>query len=174
MCPIIWERLLIPYPNWHVIFIALLPHFTYKAVNLNLTPIRVLFFCFSFRLYGLMKKKKLLRSNWNFIFFNFFLRFIYLFMRDTDWDRGRDIEGEAGFSQGAWCGTRSWIPGSWPELKAGAQPLSHPGVPSFFFFLLILTLLSTWKIFGIGYMDVFRNRNRILWMYCLFYKQAFD
>ena len=38
-------------------------------------------------------------------------------------------EGEAGSSQGARYGTRSWIPGSRPEPKAGAQPLSHPGVP---------------------------------------------
>ena len=39
-------------------------------------------------------------------------------------------EGEAGSLQGAPCGTRSQIRGSGPEPKAGAQPLSHPGVPS--------------------------------------------
>ena len=38
-------------------------------------------------------------------------------------------EGEAGSSQGAWYGTQSWILGSGPELKADAQPLSHPGIP---------------------------------------------
>ena len=31
--------------------------------------------------------------------------------------------------QGARCGTRSLIPGSYPEPKADAQPLSRPGVP---------------------------------------------
>ena len=39
-------------------------------------------------------------------------------------------EGEAGSMQGARCGTRSWIPGSHPEPKADAQPLSHPGIPT--------------------------------------------
>ena len=31
--------------------------------------------------------------------------------------------------QGARCGTRSGTPGSHPEPKADAQPLSHPSVP---------------------------------------------
>ena len=31
---------------------------------------------------------------------------------------------------GAQCRTRSQTPGSHPEPKADAQPLSHPGVPS--------------------------------------------
>ena len=47
-------------------------------------------------------------------------------MRDTE----RKSQGEAGFLQGARGGTRSQIPGSCPELKADARPLSHPGVPS--------------------------------------------
>ena len=38
-------------------------------------------------------------------------------------------EGEAGSLQGARCGTRSQDPGSHPEPKADAQPLSHPGAP---------------------------------------------
>ena len=52
-------------------------------------------------------------------------------MKDTQRKRGTETqaEGEAGSSQGAQCGTQSWIPGSWPELKTDAQPLSHPGVP---------------------------------------------
>ena len=49
-------------------------------------------------------------------------------MRDTE--RGRNIEGEVVFSQGAGCGTRSPDLGSCPEPKANAQLLSHPGVPS--------------------------------------------
>ena len=50
----------------------------------------------------------------------YFLKdFIYLCMRDTE--RQRQAEGEAG--------SPMWdlIPGSHPELKADAQPLSHPG-----------------------------------------------
>ena len=47
------------------------------------------------------------------MFYFFFLKkdFIYLFMRDNE----RDAE--------------TWVEGSLPELKADAQPLSHPGTP---------------------------------------------
>ena len=38
-------------------------------------------------------------------------------------------EGEAGSLQGARTGTGSPDPGSHPEPKADAQPLSHPGDP---------------------------------------------
>ena len=50
-------------------------------------------------------------------------------MRDTGRGAEAEGEGEAGSSQGARCGTRSWILGSHPEPNADAQPLSHPGVP---------------------------------------------
>ena len=44
-----------------------------------------------------------------------------------------EAEGEAVFLRGARCGTRSQDhdPGSCPELKADAQPLSHPDVPDY-------------------------------------------
>ena len=61
----------------------------------------------------------------------FFKDFIYLFMRDTQ--REAETEGEAGSPQGARCGTRSRFPGSRPELKADAQLLSHPGIPTNFY-----------------------------------------
>ena len=48
-------------------------------------------------------------------------------MRDIEAET--QAEGEAGSLQGARCGTGSWIMGSRPEPKGGAQPLSHPGVP---------------------------------------------
>ena len=56
---------------------------------------------------------------------------IYLFIHERHRLREAETqaEGEAGSPQGAQCGTRSQIPGSQPELKAGAQPQSHPGVP---------------------------------------------
>ena len=44
-------------------------------------------------------------------------------------ERERMAEREAGSMQGAQCGT----PGSRPEPKAGAKPLSHPGIPLEFF-----------------------------------------
>ena len=54
-------------------------------------------------------------------------------MRDAERYRQREIlaEGKAGFPQGDRCGTQSWTLGSCPELKADAQPLSHPGVNFF-------------------------------------------
>ena len=53
----------------------------------------------------------------------FFLRF-YLFMRDTE----REAEGEAGFTQGARCGTRSWVSRirPWAEGRLPAEPSRDP------------------------------------------------
>ena len=47
-------------------------------------------------------------------------------MRDRE--RGRDIEGEVA-PVGSLMQDSSQAPGSWPEPKADAQPLSHPGPP---------------------------------------------
>ena len=90
---------------------------------------------------------------------SFFLK-IYLFMRhraretyrERERQRQKQAEGETGFSQGTQCRTRSCIPGSQPELKAGTQPLSHPGIlhQSFFFF----------KIFYLFMIDIERERER--------------
>ena len=63
------------------------------------------------------------------LFFIFKKDFIYLFTRDTHREAETQAEGEAGSMQGAECRTRSQIPGSCPEPKADAQPLSHPGIP---------------------------------------------
>ena len=52
-------------------------------------------------------------------------------MRDAEREREREAETqaeEAGSPQGPQCGTQSRIPGSQPEPKADAQPLSHPGI----------------------------------------------
>ena len=49
-------------------------------------------------------------------------------MNDTE--RQTQTEGEAGSPQGAGCGIQSPDPGSCPEPKGDAQPLSHPGVPA--------------------------------------------
>ena len=50
---------------------------------------------------------------------------MYLFMTDTQREAETQAEGEAG-SDG---GIDPRTPGSRPEPKADAQPLSHPGIP---------------------------------------------
>ena len=61
-------------------------------------------------------------------------RFIYLFlfMIDTERERGRETqeEGEADSMPGARRGLDLGTPGSRPGPKAGAKPLSHPRIPS--------------------------------------------
>ena len=52
-------------------------------------------------------------------------------MRDTEKVVDSQGEGEAGSMQGARCRTRSWDSRVTPWLKAGAKPLSHPGIPHF-------------------------------------------
>ena len=56
-----------------------------------------------------------------------------LFMRERERDREREAgnyaERGAVSPPGAQYGTRSQTPGSHPESKAEAQPLSHPGIP---------------------------------------------
>ena len=49
-------------------------------------------------------------------------------MRDTEREAETWAERKAGSLRGARCGTQSKDPRSHPEPKAGAQPLSHPGV----------------------------------------------
>ena len=63
-----------------------------------------------------------------------FKRF-YLFIHEryTEREAETQAEGEAGSPCGARCRTRSQDPGSRPEPKADAQPLSHPGAPNTFF-----------------------------------------
>ena len=50
-------------------------------------------------------------------------------MRDTEREAETQAEWEAGSSRGAQCRTQSQTSGSHSELKADAQPLSHPGIP---------------------------------------------
>ena len=59
--------------------------------------------------------------------------FIHDRHRERESEREREAEtqaeGDAGSMQGARCRTRSWDPGSQPEPKAAAHPLSPPGAP---------------------------------------------
>ena len=61
---------------------------------------------------------------------DFFLKIFYLFMRDThkERQRHRQREKQAPFREPD-VGLDPRTPGSRPELKADAQPLSHSGVP---------------------------------------------
>ena len=54
-------------------------------------------------------------------------------MRERERNREAETqaEGKAGFMQGARCGTQFPDFRITPGLKAGAKPLSHPGIPNF-------------------------------------------
>ena len=56
-------------------------------------------------------------------------------MRDTERERQRhtQAEGAADSMQEPVVGLDPVTPGSCPELKADAQPLSHPGIPTISF-----------------------------------------
>ena len=56
-------------------------------------------------------------------------------MRDTQRQRHRQREKQA-LCRELDVGLDPGTPGSHPELKAGAQPLSHPGIPRYNFIYL--------------------------------------
>ena len=64
-------------------------------------------------------------------FFFFFFFKIYLFIYDRHREREAETqeEGEAGSMQGPDVGLNPRTPGSRPRQKAGAKPLSPPGIP---------------------------------------------
>ena len=66
-----------------------------------------------------------------FLFFSLRFSFIYLFMRDTHRERQRHRQREKQVPRREPdVGLDPRTPGSRRELKADAQPLSHPGVPN--------------------------------------------
>ena len=71
------------------------------------------------------------------IFASFFFKdFIHLFMRDTE--RGRDMDrGRSRLPARSPMWDLISGQGSCPESTAGAQPLSHPGIPIFASFLCL-------------------------------------
>ena len=58
-------------------------------------------------------------------------------MKDTQREAETQAEGEAGSTQEAQCGTRSWVPRIRPWAEGDAKPLSHPDCP------LILNLIMS-------------------------------
>ena len=77
----------------------------------------------------------------NLFYLFIFKDFIYLFMRDRERERERQRhrqkKKQAPYREPD-VGLNPWTPGSRPEPKAEAQPLSHPGVPLCFYFKEIL------------------------------------
>ena len=56
-------------------------------------------------------------------------------MRDTQREEEAQAEAEAGSSREPDAGLDPRTPGSHPDPKADAQPLSHPGIPKKFIYL---------------------------------------
>ena len=76
----------------------------------------------------------------------FFLKILFNYLLKTQKRAEREAEtGEAGSMQGAWYGIHPRTPGSHPMRKAGAQPLSHPGIPGSLFL----------------YLKIYRTRNSV-------------
>ena len=65
----------------------------------------------------------------------FFKDFIYLFMSDREREREAETQAEveAGSTQGAQHGTRSWVSRIRPWAEGGAKPLSPLGSPACMF-----------------------------------------
>ena len=75
----------------------------------------------------------LLTFHWKSFFFNLFIH-----DRHRDREAETQAEGEAGsMHQEPDAGLDPGSPGSHPGPKAGAKPLSHPGIPQFAFFLVL-------------------------------------
>ena len=65
------------------------------------------------------------------IYKDFFLR-LFIHKRHREREAETQAEGEAGSTQGAGCGTPSWVSRIKPWAEGGAKPLSHPGCPIIF------------------------------------------
>ena len=67
---------------------------------------------------------------WNGFFFFFKILFIHERKRERQRYRQREKQALHGEPN---VGLDPRIPGSWPQPKADAQPLSHPGIPGMAF-----------------------------------------
>ena len=98
-----------------------------------LSPLILIVYLYSllnllFKMYYLKILKICHISNPWILFFFLFLKIFYLFMRDRERERQKEApcrEPNVGLDPGT-LGPR-------PEPKENAQPLSHPGIPSFCF-----------------------------------------
>ena len=95
----------------------------------------------------------------SFSFFFIFKDFIYLFMRDTKRERQRHRQREKQAPcREADVGLNPRTPGSCSEPKAGAQPLSHPGVPLTYLLTYLLFIHERHRERG---RDIGRGRSRL-------------
>ena len=85
-------------------------------------------------------------------------------MRDTEREREAETqaEGEAGFMQGARCGTPSRVPRITPQAAGGAKPLRHQGCPGsqFFVFFVLFCFYDSHRVRERG-RDTGRGRSRL-------------
>ena len=79
------------------------------------------------------------------VFVLFFLR-CYLFMRDTERERHRQRKKEAPCRKPD-VGLDAGTPGSYPDPKADAQPLNHPGAPEWVFIIPFSLLFCKFETF---------------------------
>ena len=73
--------------------------------------------------------------------FSFFFKILFIHERDTQRQRHKQREKKAPCG-GTNVGLDPRTPGSRPEPKTDAQPLSHPGVPNEFLSLVVNALMS--------------------------------
>ena len=66
-------------------------------------------------------------SSWVGFFFFFLIFYLFIYEKHTERQRHRQREKQAPFRKPN-VGLNPGTPGSHPEPKADAQPLSHPGV----------------------------------------------
>ena len=69
-------------------------------------------------------------------------------MTDPEREAETQAEREAGSLREHNAGLDPRTPGSCPELEAGAQPRSHPGIPNFLFLVQDLAPATYHKAFG--------------------------
>ena len=81
-------------------------------------------------------------------------------MRDTEKQRQRQREEKKAPCREPNAGLNPGTPGSHPELKIGAQPLSHPGIPGLFFVRPLILNQKTQLTFLL-YSTKHRDLNRM-------------
>ena len=94
--------------------------------------------------------------------------FSYLFKREWEgaWAEGKQKGREKEAPCWAWSCMGGWIPGSWPEPKTGAQPLSHPTAPGLSFQAEVILFLEgspPMSKQGIGGPTILPNMKPVYW-----------
>ena len=80
-----------------------------------------------------MQRPQLIHQTICVSFLKIYLFILFIHERQRERERERQAEREAAPCREPDMGLDPRTPGSGPGLKAGAKPLSHPGIPQFFF-----------------------------------------